>query len=242
MALNAEQDKSNKGKAVEADVDTETDTETEVDPKLSKLVNQAVTAQLKRSMRGLPDTLGALLDEKLSAFKPSGGGAAAEPEKPAKGKGADGAPAANEELEQLRADMAAQKKRLADQEVRALEKEAYADVRLALQSKVKPEALDAAVKLLRADGAVKLDVKKGTYAFKGADGELLDLEEGIAEWLKGEGALFVLQQSTPGARPKPKLSAPVRAPARPGGGTNNDNLTPAQRTQNALAAKGLSLN
>ena len=243
MALKAEEEKANKTKAAGADVDTETGDEGgETDPKLVKLVNQAVTGQLKRAMRGHADTLSSLLDEKLAALKPNGTGAAPEAKDRTKDKSSDGAPAANEELEQLRAEMAAQKKKLADQELRALEKEAYADVKAQLQGKVRPEALDMAVKLLRADGAIKLDVKKGTYAFKGPEGELLDIEEGIAEWLKGDGALFVLQQPAPGARPKPKLSAPVRAPARLGGGSNNDNLTPAQRTANALAAKGLSLN
>lgn len=243
MALKAEEEKANKTEAAGADVDTETGDEGgETDPKLVKLVNQAVTGQLKRAMRGHAATLGALLDEKLAALKPNGTGAAPEAKDRTKDKSSDGAPAANEELEQLRSEMAAQKKKLADQELRALEKEAYADVKAQLQGKVRPEALDMAVKLLRADGAIKLDVKKGTYAFKGPEGELLDIEEGIAEWLKGDGALFVLQQPAPGARPKPKLSAPVRAPARPGGGSNNDNLTPAQRTANALAAKGLSLN
>ena len=109
----------------------------------------------------------------------------------------------SDELERFREDMAAQKKKLAEQELRALEKEAYADVKAQLQGKVRPEALDMAVKLLRADGAIKLDVKKGTYAFKGPEGELLVIEEGIAEWLKGDGALFVLQQPAPGGTPAP---------------------------------------
>ena len=51
MALKTEEEKANKTEAAGADVDTETDTETEADPKLVKLVNQAVTGQLKRAMR-----------------------------------------------------------------------------------------------------------------------------------------------------------------------------------------------
>jgi len=108
MALNAEEEKANKTKAAGADVDTETDTETEADPKLVKLVNQAVTGQLKRAMRRHAATLSSLLDEKLAALKPNGTGAAPEAKDRTKDKSSDGAPAANEELEQLRADMAAQ--------------------------------------------------------------------------------------------------------------------------------------
>ena len=93
MALNAEEEKANKTKAAGADVDTETDTETEADPKLVKLVNQAVTGQLKRAMRRHAATLSSLLDEKLAALKPNGTGAAPEAKDRTKDKSSDGAPA-----------------------------------------------------------------------------------------------------------------------------------------------------
>jgi hypothetical protein len=211
---------------------TDADEDVALDPKIMKAVNQAVTSQLKRATGKLTDSLGTLLDEKLAAFKPAAGAPAPDKKDPA-GGGAAAGPAADDgskaELAQLRADLKAQK-------LRGLEKETYADVRAFLTGKVKPEALDTAVKLLKADGRIKLDMRTETASYKGDDGDV-DVQTGISEWLKADGALFAAAPAParPGARPA------LRAPARPNAGGGGAELTPAQKSAQQLAAKGLTL-
>lgn len=200
-----------------------TDQETAVDPKLANLVNAAVSSQLKRHLKGLGDTIGATLDEKLSALgvKPQ----------PAPAKDAADVPDPMKEVEKLRGQLKAQ-------EMRAAEKEVFADVRSILSGKVRPEAMDTAIKVLKADGVIKIDARDGSASFKHADlGDHLDLNEGLSEWLKGEGALFA---PAPTGK-KPPVRGPSRAPARPAPTAHDEQLTPAQKSMRDLQARGLSL-
>jgi hypothetical protein len=206
------------------------ETET-VDPKLANLVNSAVSSQLKRHMKGFGDQFGALLDEKLAALRTTS--APAAPAAPAVPTNSAGAPAANDETQKEIADLRLE---LKQQKQRAAEKEVFADVRSLLAGKVRPEAMDTAIKLLKADGLIKINARDGSAMFKHADGDL-DLSEGIAEWLKGEGAMFV---PAPTAK-KPQIRGPNRAPARLAPGTSDENLTPAQKSLRALSARGLSI-
>lgn len=200
------------------------ETDTSVDPKLANLVNSAVASQLKRHMKGLGDQFGSMLDERLAALQP----------KPAAQQGQQGASAASDsdamkEVEKLRGELKTQK-------MRAAEKEVYADVRSILTGKVRPEAMDTAIKVLRSDGVIKIDARDGSATFKHSELGDVDLSEGLTEWLKGEGALFA-----PVAQAKrPPVRGPSRAPSRPTA-TNDDNLTPAQKTARDLQARGFTL-
>lgn len=194
----------------------------DADTKLSNLVNSAVSSHLKRHMKGFGDQLGTMLDERLSAFKPAA---------PAAAPG-NAAPAADpmQEVEKLRGELKAQK-------MRAAEKEVFVDVRSQLVGKVRPEAMDTAIKLLKADGLIKIDARDSSVKMKHSELGDLDLSEGLSEWLKGEGSIFAPSQS---AR-KPPVRGPNRAPVRVSVGNDTENLTPAQKTQRMLQARGLSL-
>jgi hypothetical protein len=208
--------------------DTETnatDQETAVDPKLANLVNAAVSSQLKRHMKGLGDTIGATLDEKLSSL-----GLKPQPAAPQGGAQAGPESEALKEVEKLRGELKAQKQR-------AAEKEVFADVRSILSGKVRPEAMDTAIKVLKADGVIKIDARDGTATIKHAELGDLDLNEGLSEWLKGEGALFA---PAPTGKKTP-VRGPNRAPARPAPTVNDEQLTPAQKSMRDLQARGLSL-
>lgn len=200
------------------------DADTAVDPKLANLVNSAVSSHLKRHMKGLGDQLGAMLDERLGALQPK---TAAQ-----QGQQVSAASPENEtqkEIAQLRQELKTQKQRAADKEV-------YADVRSLLTGKVRPEAMDTAIKVLRSDGVIKIDARDGSATFKHAELGDVDLAEGLNDWLKGEGALFAPQ--TPAKRSP--VRGPSRAPARPTA-MNDDNLTPAQKTARDLQARGFTL-
>ena len=214
-----------------ADVkETIVDTEVDADAKLSNLVNSAVTSQLKRHMKGLGDQFGTMLDERFAAFKPAAPAApVVEPAKGAAAPAADAASGVNDEVAQLRADLKATK-------LRAVEKEVYADVRSLLAGKVRPEAMDTAIKLLKASGQIKINSRTEVASFKIDDAEL-DLKEGLTEWLAGEGALFA-----PALAPARRKVNPANgAPQRGVGGGDGSNLTSAQKASRALAAKGLVL-
>jgi len=198
--------------------------EEDADTKLANLVNSAVTSQLKRHMKNLGDQFGSMLDERLAALQP----------KPAAQQGQQGASAASDsdamkEVEKLRGELKAQKQR-------AAEKEVYADVRSILTGKVREEAMDTAIKVLRSDGVIKIDARDGSATFKHSELGDVDLSEGLTEWLKGEGALFA-----PVAQAK---RTPVRGASRAHArrtATNDDNLTPAQKTARDLQARGFTL-
>lgn len=204
-----------------ADDQTTVDPSVDADTKLSNLVNSAVASQLKRHIKGLGDQFTATLDERLAGFKPQA---------PAAAPG-NAAPAVDpmQEVDKLRGELKAQK-------VRAAEKEVFADVRSYLSGKVRPEAMDTAIKLLKADGSIKVDVRDSSAKVKHPDGDL-DLHEGLSEWLKGEGAIFAPVQ----AAKKPPIKGPHRAPVRGNGGAETETLTPAQKSLQALQARGLSL-
>lgn len=198
--------------------------EVDADAKLSNLVNSAVTSQLKRHMKSLGDQFGAVLDERLSAFK-----APAPAALPGKAPAEADGNAALAEVEKLRGELTLQKQRTA-------EKEAYADIRSFLHGKIRPEAMDTAIKVLKADGSIKVNARDGSATMKHAELGTLDVTEGLTEWLKGEGALFAPMPTGK----KPQIKGPHRAPARPGA-AGNESLTPAQKSQAALNKLGLSL-
>ena len=199
-----------------------------LDPKIGNMVNAAVSSHLKRHFKGLGDQIGSMLDERLSSLnlKPQKDEAPAPA--PAKGQAAS-------EDEDTKAELAKLRKEMKEHNQRAAEKEAYADVRSQLAGKIRPEAMETAIKVLRADGAIKVN-RDGSVSFKHADGDM-ELSEGLSEWLKGEGAMFA---PAPMAK-KPQVRGPNRAPVRTTAGGGDENLTPAQKSARALAARGLKL-
>lgn len=205
-------------------IETETDTvDVDADKKLANLVNKAVTSQLTRHMKTFGDQFGAVLDERLSAFK------APAPALPGKAPAEADGNAALAEVEKLRGELTLQKQRTA-------EKEAYADIRSFLHGKVRPEAMDTAIKVLKADGSIKVNARDGSATMKHAELGTLDVTEGLTEWLKGEGALFAPMPTGK----KPQIKGPHRAPVRPVV-AGNESLTPAQKTAQQLASMGLSI-
>ena len=191
-----------------------------LDPKIGNAINAAVASHLKRHMRGLGDQFGSMLDERLSSLGLAKKEAPASQEKPA----AD----PMQEVEKLRGELKAQK-------LKAFEKETFAEVKSILTGKVRPEAMDTALKVLKANGAIKIDSRDGSASFKSELGDV-ELSEGIAEWLEGEGALFAPQAP----KMKPRVTGANKAPARPSG-VVEENLTPAQKTARALQARGMTL-
>ena len=205
--------------------------EEDADTKLANLVNSAVTSQLKRHMKNLGDSFGSMLDERLASLNL---GKKEEP-KPSKGEEAkdtnEKESAAMSEIEKLRGELKAEK-------ARAAEKEVFADIRALLVGKVRPEALDMAIKVLKADGLVKINARDGSVKLKSAEGDV-ELADGLEEWLKSDGAIFA---PVPQAKPKPRITGPTKAPSRPAsGGSGDEGLTPAQKALRALQAKGLSI-
>lgn len=208
-----------------------------IDGKISKAVNSAITNHLKRRDKSLE----AMLDERFAALKslspsPSPGkpdgsnGASNGGNRSGKGDGVEGRgdDDTRQELEKLKAELKSQKQR-------AAEKEAYGEIRQALTGKIRPEAMETALKVLRADGLVKIGARDGSISIAHPDGDL-DVSEGLAVWLKGEGQIFA---AVPSAR-KPPVKGPNRGPHRPTG-EEAQQMTPAQRTVASLARSGLSL-
>lgn len=141
------------------------------------------------------------------------------------------------ELAKNRREMDRMKRDTAEKERVAVEKEAFSDVKSRLTGKVRPEALDTVMKLLRADGRIAIE-KDGSVLFVDGD-EQLDLDEGIERWLKSsEGSMFV---PAPGGR-QGNLGGPNRRPSAkpvPRVGNAGGNLTPAQRTAQRFSKLGL---
>lgn len=201
------------------------------DDALNKLVNSAVSSQLKRHLKGLEATFGSLLEEKLATITGSRKDAPdGQPERPAKsgkslpkdGDGDDGYDP-KREIESLRNELKAERNK-------TREKEVLADVKSGLAGKVKPEAMGAALRLLRD----RITIKSSGVTFVNDEGESVDLEDGVAEWLKSpEGALFAVPP-TPSVSRKAAFGA--KAPHRP---APNENLTPAQKTARDFQRLGL---
>lgn len=205
------------------------------DDALNKLVNSAVSSHLKRHLKGLEGTIGSLLEEKLAGL--TGGrkdGDDGQPARPAKG---GKAPAksdddegdgynAKSEIESLRNELKAERAKMR-------EKEVLADVKSGLAGKVKPEAVGPALRLLRD----RITIKGSSVTFKNDDGESVDLDDGIAEWLKSpEGALFATPPTPSVVR---KAAFGAKAPHRPAPTGKDEDLTPAQKTARDFARLGL---
>ncbi|MDI3282123.1 hypothetical protein [Polyangium sp. 15x6] len=193
------------------------------DKKLANLVNSAVSAHLKRHLGKLSETIETSLAEKLAGLQQSA---------PKKADESDPKPD-----DDLRKELSALKDQLKSEKQKAREKEAYAELKAKLADKVRPEALDTVLKVLKHDGRISLK-RDGSVAFLHEDGEM-DLDEGLSEWLKSrEGSMFA-PPPNPRSNAAKKPNYGVKAPARTS--SESGEIDPLAKTEMMLTKLGLRL-
>jgi hypothetical protein len=187
-------------------------------------INAAVSAHLKRHLAGLPGMIDAAIAPLREQFAARG----AAPAKPEGGTAAAGDGVAGE-LAALKAQLKAQNDQAASERKSAREANAFQSLRTALAGKVRPEAVDAAAKLVfHADKRVQV-ADDGTITFKHGDADY-SLAEGVAAYLKSpDAALFLPAPNGSAQRPG------QRVPARPPAGGPPPNETPMAKTLRLLA-------
>jgi hypothetical protein len=161
-------------------------------------INQAVSAHLKRHLAGLPGMIDAAIAPLREQF-----GARPAADKPA------GAPAAGgaDDVSQLKAQLKAMQDQAAGERKASRESKAFQDLRAELAGKVRPEAVDAAAKLVfHADKRVQV-ADDGTITFKHGDADY-SLAEGVAAYLKSpDAALFLPAPNGSAQRPGQRVPA-----------------------------------
>jgi hypothetical protein len=173
------------------------DTSGDADQKLANLVNSVVSSHLKRS-------LGKALDEAIAPLREQFSAQRTTTDAPKSPKGGD---EVSQRIAALEAELSDERKARKAEQSKAREDKAYLDLRAELTGKVRPEALDHAVTVLRAHGKVKVSAD-GRVSFKHADADY-DLQEGVAEWVRSKDAsLFV-----PPPAPSAKKIIPNRPPS-----------------------------
>lgn len=190
--------------------------ESPLDQKILNSINSAVSSHLKRHLAKLPEMIQAALPQPSVQTSETSS---------SKDKSSD----AMGELQKLRTELETERKR-------GREKETYNSVRTYLSDKVRPEALESAVKVLKADELVKFK-RDGSPMIKFSETEEYDLEEGLAQWLGSkEAQLFRPAPSAKVAGQKPKYhTAKVTSAGEP-----KAQGTPSQRTLEQLQKLGLS--
>lgn len=195
------------------------------DTRLANIINAAVSSQLKRHLSKFETSVNELREQ----FKPST--ATEQVKSDTSGKGEDAQ--ARRELEQLRAELKAEKQK-------AKEDAVYSTLKNYLADKVRPEALETAVKVIKADGKVKFRTD-GTPFIKHDSLEYDTLEEGAAEWLNSKEATIF--KPVPSAQKKTAQNPIFKTPSKPNSqtGRDNSNLTPAQKTLEQFQKLGLKI-
>ncbi|MRG98219.1 hypothetical protein [Polyangium spumosum] len=187
-------------------------------------MNSAVSAHLKRHLGKLSETIETSLAEKLAGLQQSA----------PKTKADESDPKPDDDV---RKEMAALKAQLKTEREKAREKEAYAELKAKLADKVRPEALDTALKILKHDGRISLK-RDGSVAFVHEDGEM-DLDEGLSEWLKSrEGSMFA-PPPNPRSHAAKKPNYGVKAPARTS--SESGEIDPLAKTEMMLTKLGIRL-
>ena len=184
-------------------------------------INQAVSAHLKRHLAGLPGMIDAAIAPLREQFT-----ARPAADKPAGVPATDGVAG---ELAALKAQLKAASDQAASERKAAREANAFQALRTELGGKVRPEALDAAAKLImHADRRVSVG-DDGAVTFKHGDAEY-GLKEGVAAYLKSsDAALFLPAPNGSAQRPG------QRVPARPAIGGDAATETPMAKTLRLLA-------
>lgn len=194
--------------------------ESPLDQKMIDLVNSAVSSHMKRFTSKLPD----LIRDALPA--------PAEAAKSSETSNSKASPDALSEVQKLRTELDAERKR-------NREKETYNNVRSYLSDKVRPEALEAAVKVLKADELVKFK-RDGTPLVKFSETEEYDLEEGLHQWLDSkEAQIFRPAPSAKGSPQRPTYSTPSKVSN--GRDDSGNNLTPSEKALQQLTKMGINI-
>ena len=215
----------------ETKVDTATDNDKEeslatmTKTELINLVNSVTSIQLKRAQKKA-----APKDEVEEESEEA-------PKKKAGKKEEEESEAAilRKELDAMKAERRAEK-------LEAKQKEVFAEVKSTLTGKIKPEALNAAMKVLKADGNISIK-KSGDVVFK-FDGEEYDsVEEGLEVWLKSDEAKLFITSTAPGygKNKGTKASYPFPNKGTSQGSNVDGNLSAKQKTEAQLAQLGLKL-
>jgi hypothetical protein len=193
------------------------------DQAMTDTINAAVTAHIKRALGGLPGLIEAQLAPLREQFAA----------RPAAGAKPDGSTLAGDgvagELAALKAQLKSQQDQAASERKAAREANAFQALRTELGGKVRPEALDAAAKLImHADRRVMVS-DDGSVTFKHGDADY-GLKEGVAAYLKSpDAALFLPAPNGTSQRPG------QRVPGRPPAGGPPPNETPMAKTLRLLA-------
>lgn len=218
----------------EAEVDNETvDNTSEADKKLANMVNAAVSSHLKRHLSKFESSIFELKES--FASNQSKAQPAADTSKGTKKKESDDESLAMREVEQLKAELKAEK-------ARVKEEQAYASLRNYFSDKVIPERVDIALKLFKADQ--KVQFRRDGSAFVKHDNAEFDLEEGAAEWLKSKEAMMFLP--APGGVKKggavQSKNLPFKTPAKVSPSGSQDQPTnPAMKTLLQLQKLGINI-
>jgi hypothetical protein len=198
--------------------------EPELDQKTINLINSAISTHLKRHLAKLPDMIKEALPQSSSQDNTSSA-------KPSDKE----TPDAMSEVQKLRAELDAERKRNRDEKT-------FGTIRNYLTGKVRPEALETAVKVLKADGKVN-HRRDGTPIVKFSDTEEYDLEEGLHQWLNSKDAeIFRPAPSNKQSGLKDQKPA-YRSPSKVSNSGNDEgkNLSPSEKTLLQLQKMGLSL-
>lgn len=210
---------------------------------IGNIVNAAVKSQLGRALTPALEAATKPLLEKLAAFQ------APPPPTADEGEGTKKPVKQTPEMLAMAKKLEDMEKQLIDrdQKVEAAEKKARdqrgrADLRAALEGKVRPELLDlVAANLYSVENRIEFD-ETGTPLFKtsrspyvGADPEdvLLPLKSGVEEYLKGESAKAFLPAPSPGSGAGPLPKRPASSP-NPGFDASKTGSSDAEKSRRAL--------
>jgi len=198
------------------------------DQAFNDTVNAAVSAHLKRALGTLPGMIDAALLPIREQLAQRGGAAPAKPD-PAAPAGSG-----NADVDALRSQLKAMQDQAASERKASRESSAFQALRSELAGKVRPEALDAAAKLVfHADRRVTVG-DDGAVTFKHGDADY-GLKEGVAAYLKSPDAALFLP--APSGAPRPGQRIPGRPPG-PTGGTPPAETPMAKTLRLIGAAKG----
>jgi len=202
-----------------------TSEESALDQRTINAVNAAVASHLKRHLSKLPEMIEAQfapLREQFAA-RP-----ATEQARPAPQQSTD--TDALRQIEELRGQLKKEKDSAQKEKRVAREEKAFSQLRTELTGKVRPEAVDAAAKILfHADRKVVVG-DDGNITFKQGDSDF-DLREGISEWMKTKDAAMFLPPPSPRV-PVQRTNGPRNSTGAPP--VNEDPLAKTVRMLSAL--------
>lgn len=168
--------------------------------RLANLANAAVSGHLKRALpKAIAEALAPFMEQLAARGAPAPAGGA-----PA---GGAPAPAGDDKYAALEKKFQESEKARVAERVQGHKSRAYDGVRGALAGKARPDAIEAALKVLKADDRIGVG-EDGTPFIKDGDEEL-SLEEGVKRFMKSkEGALFAPAPTATARRAPPQKLNP----------------------------------